>query len=107
MTIQRFFGLTAAILTAQVALATMPFTNDVFGKMESTLDYCAQVDSSAAAKYKEKKKLLVKGTPENEVAEARQTDEYQSAYKWMSDELPKMPKDQVVKACAAALETKK
>ena len=71
MRMQRMFGLAAALLMADAALATVPFTNDVFGKVESTLDYCAQVDSGSAAKYKEKKRALVKDVPENEVTDAR------------------------------------
>jgi hypothetical protein len=49
---------------------------------------------------------MVKALPENEVAEARSAKEYKDAYKWMSTELEKAPKDQAVAACKAYLEGK-
>ena len=106
MRIQRIVYLLAALLIAQFALAKLPFTNDLFGKVEGTLDFCARIDPPSAPKYQQKKKSLVKDVPENEVEEARKTEEYKGAYDWISGELPKMPKDQVTSACAAALESK-
>ncbi|MGC2197714.1 MAG: hypothetical protein WA628_23790 [Terriglobales bacterium] len=106
MKIQRILCLAAAIVIPQLVLAKMPFTNDIFGKVEGTLDYCARVDPPGAGKYRERKKVLVKDVPESEVAEARETEEYKTSYEWIGKELPKLPKDQVLKACAAALEDK-
>ncbi|PYX40899.1 MAG: hypothetical protein DMG81_04975 [Acidobacteria bacterium] len=107
MRIYKFFYLLVAVLIAQVALAKMPFTNEVFGKMEGTLDYCARVDSTAADKYQQKKKDVFKSVPQNEVDEARRTEEYKAGYDWASEELPKMPKTEVSSACAASLEEQK
>jgi hypothetical protein len=101
------FGLAAALLMAEAALATVPFTNDVFGKLESTLDYCAQVDSGSAAKYKEKKKALVKDVPENEVTDARNSDEYKEAYDSITAALSKLSKERVSQACNDVVATKK
>lgn len=69
-------------------------------------DYCARVDSKSADKYQLKKKDLVKDVPESEVAEARKTEEYKAGYEWIDGELAKMPKDEIVSACAAALNSK-
>jgi len=106
MKIHRILCLSAAIVIPQLALAKLPLPNDAFGKIEGTLDFCAQIDSPNAAKYQEQKKLLVRDVPEEEVAEARETTEYKNAYTWISDELAKQPKDKAVKACAASLEGK-
>lgn len=106
MKIQRTFCFAATLLITQLAVAKMPFTNDIFGKEEGTLDYCARVDSPSAGKYQLKKKDLVKDVPENEVAEARKTEEYKAGYDWIDVELAKMPKDEIVSACAAALNSK-
>ena len=106
MRVQRSLYLLGALLVAELALAKMPFTSEVFGKLEGTLDYCGQIDSPSAAKYQQKRKDLVKDIPENEVVESRKTEEYKTGYQWISDELPKMPKDEIVGACAASLENK-
>ena len=103
---QKLLYLLAAVLIAEVSLAKMPFTNEVFGKVEGTLDFCARVDSPAADKYQQKKKDLVKDVPQSEVDKARTTEEYKSGYDWTREELPKMPKDEVSAMCAAALENK-
>jgi hypothetical protein len=104
MRIHRILCLGAALVVPQLALAELPLPNDIFGKVEGTLDYCAQVDSRSAAQYQEQKKLLVRDVPEKEVAAARETTEYKEAYAWIGDELGQLPKDKAVKACAASLE---
>ena len=106
MKIQRILYLLAAVLVAELALAKMPFTNEVFGKVEGTFDYCARIDSQSTAKYEKRKKDLVKDVPEDEVAAARKTVEYKTGYEWISNELPKMSKEEVVSACAAAVDGK-
>ena len=103
MKIKRTLCLSAALLTAQLALAKMPFSNDMFGRVESTLDRCAQVDQGSAGKYAAKKKELVKDATSAEVEAARNSDEYKAAYKDMSEQLTQMPKDEVIQACTASL----
>lgn len=106
MKIHRILFLCSTIALPQLALAELPFSNDAFGKVEGMLDFCARVDPPAAAKYAEKKKALVKGLPEKEVGEARETEKYKSAYASVSDEAGKQPKDHAVKACTSFLESK-
>jgi hypothetical protein len=104
MKIYRILCLVAAIVIPQLALAKLPFSNDAFGKIEGTLDFCAQVDPQAAPKYQEQKKQIVRDVPEQEIVEARDTQEYKDAYEWISAELGKVPKDKAAKTCAASLE---
>src|SRR5262245_21855467 len=106
MKIHRVLCLGAALMVATLALAKMPYTNDAFGKVEGTLDFCAQVDPHSASKYQERKKALVKDVPQKEVDEARESKEYKDAYDWVTDELGKAPKDQAVQACSAYLDGK-
>jgi hypothetical protein len=106
MKIYRVMCLGATLVIAPLALAKLPFTNDAFGKIEGTLDFCAQVDPHAAPKYQERKKALVKGVPEKEVEEARETQEYKGAYDWVTNELDKSPKEHAVDACSAFLQGK-
>jgi len=106
MKIRQSLCLGVAIVSSQLALAKLPFTNDVFGKSEGTLDFCAQVDSASAPKYQARKRALVRDVPDKEVTEARTTKEYKEAYEWMTTELKKVPQDQAVQACTAALDSK-
>jgi len=106
MKVYRIVCLVAGFLLPQVALAKLPFPNDAFGKVEATLDFCAQVDAHSAPKYQERKKALVKDVPQKEVDEARESQEYKEAYSWITDELGKAPKNQAVQACGAYLESK-
>jgi len=107
MRIQAVFCFAAAVLISQLALAEMPMSNDLFGKSESTLDFCAQVKPDSAAKYQERKKSLVKGATEKEVAEARESKEYQDGYASVTNEMRTLPKDQVSDACNAILQENK
>ena len=106
MKIERILCLGAAIAISQFAAAKMPYTNDLFGKLEGTFDHCAQADPPAAKRYDAKKKAMVKDVPESELTKARESDEYKAGYKSVTEELAKMPKDEVQKACTAALESK-
>jgi len=104
MKIHRILCLGAAFVIPQLALAKLPFSNEVFGRIEGTFDFCAQANPKAAQKYQEGKKQFVRDVPEQEVAEARKTQEYKDAYEWVSGELAKVPKDKAAETCAAALE---
>jgi len=103
MKIHRVLCLGAALVLAPVALAKLPFPNESFGKVEGTLDFCAQSDPQSASKYQERKRAIVKGISEQELAEARATQEYRDGYDSTSTDLAKLPKEKVVDACTAFL----
>jgi hypothetical protein len=107
MKIYRILCLGTALVMAPVALAKLPFSNEAFGKVEGTLDFCAQTDTASAPKYEERKKVLVKDVPEKEVAEARASQEYLDAHQEITTELDKLPKEKVVEACTAYLKSEK
>jgi len=107
MKIHRLVLVCAAIMIPQLGNAKLPFTNDIFGKLEGTLDFCAKADPESAPKYRELAKLLVKDVPDKELTEARMTSEYKDSYEGIDTELAKVPKDQAIKACKTSLETKK
>ena len=106
MKIHRILCLGAALVIPQLALAKLPLPNDSFGKIEGTLDFCAQADPQGAATYQQAKKVVVGDATEKEVAEARKTQEYKDGYQEISDQLAKVPKEKAVKACTAYLEGK-
>ncbi len=107
MKIYRMLCLGTALVMAPVALAKLPFPNDAFGKVEGTLDFCAQTDAASAPKYQERKQILVRDLPEKEVAEARASQEYLDAHQEITTELAKLPKEKVVEACTAYLKSDK
>jgi hypothetical protein len=107
MKIFRISCLSVVLALPTLALAKLPLPNEIFGRIESSLDYCAQVDSKSAPKYQERKKVLVRGVSDQEVSEARASKEYQEAYDQVNADLAKEPKDQTAKACAASLESGK
>lgn len=107
MKMKNFLSFIAALMLCEFAFAKMPFSNDMFGRLESTLDHCAQIDKPSADKYAARKKDLVKDATSEEVEAARNADAYKAAYKDMSEQLAQMPKDDVMQACTAALQEKK
>jgi len=106
MKIHRIICFGAALVIPQLALAKLPMPNDAFGKMEGTLDFCAQADPPSASKYQERKKVIAGDASEKDVEEARKTQEYKDGYQEITDQLAQVPKDKVVKACTAFLEGK-
>jgi len=94
------------LVFTSLAFAKLALPNDIFGKIEGALDACAKTDPSSAPKYAEKKKQLAQGATEQEVADARASDEYKQGYAAGSEEISKQSKDEAKKACAAALESK-
>jgi hypothetical protein len=106
MKIYKVMGLGAALVIAPLALAKLSFTNEAFGKVEGTLDFCAKADPQSAGQYQEHKKALVKEIPAKEVEEARASQNYKDAYAWVTDELGKVPKERAVETCGAFLQGK-
>jgi len=106
MKLHRILCLGAALVIPQLALAKLPLPNDALGKIEGTLDFCAQSDPQSASTYQQAKKAVVGDASEQEVAEARKTQEYKDGYQEISDQLAKVPKEKVVQACSAYLEGK-
>jgi hypothetical protein len=92
--------ITAVFLISHYAEAKLPLPNDSLGKIEGTLDFCAQANPKAAQKYMDRKKGIVGDALETEVTEARNTQEYKDAYQEISDQLAKAPKSKAVKACS-------
>jgi hypothetical protein len=107
MKIHRIICLGAAIVVPQLALAKLPFTTDVFGKSEGTLDFCEQINPQSAPKYQQRKKALVRDVPEKELVDARKSQDYKDSYDWITGELKKVSKEQALEACKGALESGK
>jgi hypothetical protein len=106
MKIRRLLCLSVVLVLPQLAVAKLPMPSNSFGKLEGILDFCANADPQAASKYQERKKLVAGDASEQEVTEARKTQEYNDGYQTISEELAKLPKEQAAKACTAYLEGK-
>jgi hypothetical protein len=102
MTMKKVGFLTCGVLALPLAAhGKVPLPNGAFGKIEANLDVCSEVDSKSAAKYQEAKKKLAHGATEEELRDARDSQEYRDAYSETKQELEKEPKAEVAKSCAA------
>ena len=106
MKIYRTLCLGAAIALPQLAQADLPIPAKALGQIEGTLDFCSQLNPKAAAKYKERGKMLVGNASEKDLAKARNSGEYKDSYNWIGDELRKVSKDDAAKACTDFAEEK-
>jgi hypothetical protein len=103
MKVFRIACVSAVLTLAPLALATLPAPEGVLGKVEGAFDFCAQADPQSADQYQKKKKEFVKGATDEELAEARASQDYKDGYQSATDEMSKQPKDEAKKTCAAAL----
>jgi hypothetical protein len=106
MKICRLGFMSAILMLAPLGVAKLALPNALFGQIEGSLDFCSQADPNSAEKYQEKKKTLVEGASEQEVADARASKEYKDGYEQATGELSKKNKDEVVKSCSSALEAR-
>ena len=103
----RILCLGLALVITPIALAKLSISNDALGRVEGTLDFCAQTDAQSAPKYQERKKAVVQDASQEELAEARASQEYRDGYDSTTSELAKVPKKRVVEACTALLKSDK
>jgi hypothetical protein len=106
MKIFRITGIAAVLLLASLALAKLSVPSVVLGKVEGALDFCAQADPQSAEKYQARKKEFTQGATDEELAEARGSQDYKDAYQSATDEMSKQSKDEAKKSCAAARSSK-
>jgi len=92
---------------SQFALAKLPFTNEAFGAVEGTLDFCSHVDAKSVSKYQDRKQSLVRDVPEKELAEARKSKEYGQGYDSMKNKLETLPTEEALGACRAFVQNEK
>jgi hypothetical protein len=99
----RIACISAILLLGPLALAKLPVPNEVLGRVEGALDFCAQADPQSADKYQAKKKDFAQGATADELADARASQDYKDAYQSATGEMSKEPKEKGKKTCAAAL----
>jgi hypothetical protein len=73
------------------------------GTAEAIVSYCAKIDPSAAAKYQQHVKLLVKNATEEVLAKVRQSSEYQQARDAVNDSVGKLDERDAKRTCSASL----
>ena len=98
-------SLAAVIAVPQVVAADVHFTPAGLGRLEGALDSCARAIPESAAEYKKKKERLVQGVSDEDLTKVRAADEYQQAYKAVSDQLEKVSKDEAAAGCKVFLGT--
>jgi len=98
-------SLAAVIAVPQVVAADVHFTPAGLGHLEGALDSCARAIPKSAAEYKKQKERLVQGVSDEDLAKVRAADEYQEAYKAVSDQLEKVSTDEAAAGCKVFLGT--
>jgi len=77
------------------------------GTAEAIVSYCAKIDPSAAAKYQQHVKLIVKNASEEVLAKVRQSSEYQQARDTVDESVGKLDEREAKRACSASLSPRK
>ena len=77
------------------------------GTAEAIVSYCAKIDPSAAAKYQQHVKLIVKNASEEVLARVRQSSEYQQARDTVDESVGKLDEREAKRACSASLSPRK
>jgi len=73
------------------------------GTAEAIVSYCAKIDPSAAVRYQQHVKLLVKNASEEVLAKVRQSSEYQQARDTVNESVGKLDERDAKRACSASL----
>ena len=74
--------------------------------MDRVLQYCGTVDPGAAGKLRQKIQDLTKGLTQQQVADLRQTQEYQAAYASMEEFVGQVDEHNAKKVCSESLSQK-
>jgi hypothetical protein len=103
MRISRIACILAVLILPPFVLAKLPVPIEILGKVEGALDFCAEANPTSADRYQAKKKEFSQGATDEELGEARASQEYKDGYQSATVEISKQPKDEAKKSCAAAL----
>jgi hypothetical protein len=89
-----------AVLTgSQLALAEPALDIEMIAKVQSTLDFCVQINPGIAAKMRDQPGIMMQGIPAEELAKLRESDKYRAVYASTSEVLNQADKMAAVKAC--------
>ena len=75
-----------------------------FATAQATIDFCSRMAPKDAPKYQERSRALVQGLPTEDVAKARDSDEYKATYSETNSALSKLTKPQAEDACHGLLD---
>jgi len=107
------FKMRILVLCGCLAAPALSFAEDpapdprALGTAEAIVSYCAKIDPSAAAKYQQHVKLIVKNASEEVLAKVRQSSEYQQARDTVDESVGKLDEREAKRACSASLSPRK
>jgi hypothetical protein len=90
----------AAVLPLLVHADESPVDGRVLGAAEAVIDYCGKLDPSAAERYRQQFKLMVKGATEEALTKVRSTDDYKEARAAAEDSLSKLDENTAKQTCS-------
>jgi hypothetical protein len=87
-----------------LAHAESPALNaQTLGFTESVLNYCGAIEPALALKLREKVRQLVERATEQQIAEARNSDEYRKAYDSVSEFVAKVDERDAKRICSESV----
>ena len=95
-------GIAALLTLPQLILAASSVPPKALAQVEASVDFCVQVDSPAADKYKEVGKAVVANMSEKELKDARESAAYKQSYNTIRSQMQKVTGDKAVETCHAA-----
>ncbi|PFH08599.1 hypothetical protein BCF11_0964 [Collimonas sp. PA-H2] len=75
------------------------------GQMEAVVAHCSQIKPADSARYRELLAPLTVDVSAEDLAAVRKTKEYQRGYESIAGQLAVAKKEEVIEACAGALES--
>ena len=100
-------ALCAALTVPQLALADLPLSREALGHIEAIVAFCSKINPEQAQRYAQPGKALLASVPNEELSEARKSQDYEDAFHATTAELEKMDASQAMKACRESLKTDK
>jgi len=88
-----------------LASADLALSSAALGQVEGILSFCSQKNPKLAS-IKESPTMFVGKATADELAQARKSDEYKSAYELIAAELAKLDEESGTKACAGFVDSK-
>src|ERR1700720_3806725 len=101
MRVRTILAAGAVLAVPHLALADLPVSKEMLGRVEAIVTFCSKVKPDAAASYWQPVKSLVAGIPAEQIDEVRSSPEYQDTFELTRSSLEKGDREQALRACTS------
>jgi hypothetical protein len=98
--VRRALCLSLVVVVPRLALADLPYSTATLGQLEGILNFCSTLDPELAKNRERAMALLLGKVSPADLANARGSEEYQTAYDAISAELNKMDRQHAAETCS-------